>query len=94
MAKPTYSPSFEDDLKYLAAFIAQDKPDAARKWVQQVRRKCRLIANHPYLGDSREELGLGVRSTYVGNYIVFFRAKDRAVEIMRLIRGGREIRFL
>jgi toxin ParE1/3/4 len=94
MARPSYSPSFDEDLKYLAAYIAQDKPDAARKWVQQVRRKCRLVANHPHLGDPREELGRGVRSTYLGQYIIFFRAGDKLVEIMRVMRGDRDIKFL
>lgn len=94
MARPSYSPSFEEDLKSSAAFIAFDKPDAARKWVHRIRTKCKLLAKYPQLGDAHEEFGRGVRSSYLGHYIIFFRVKGEFVEIMRVMRGDRDIKFL
>lgn len=94
MAKLTYAPLAQDDPKYLSAYIARDKPVAARKWVQKVRQKCRLIAKNPGIGDSREDLGSGVKLTYVGDYNIYFRINASNVEIMRVMRGGRDIRFL
>ncbi len=94
MAKLSYSPIAREDIKDLAAYIARDKPMAARKWAQRVRRKCRLIARNNELGDAHEELGVGIRSTYPGDYIIFFRAGSKVVEILRVIRGDRDIKFL
>ena len=94
MAKLTYAPLAQDDIKYLSSYIARDKPVAARKWALKVRQKCRLIAKNPELGDSREDLGPGVRGTYLGDYNIYFRVVLNEVEIMRVIRGGRDIRFL
>jgi toxin ParE1/3/4 len=94
MAKLTYASLARDDIKYLAAYIARDKPAAARKWTHKVRQKCRLLAKNPEIGDLCPELGQGVRSTYLGDYNIYFRAFASDVEIMRVIRGGRDIRFL
>jgi toxin ParE1/3/4 len=94
MAKLTYAPLAQDDIKNLSAYIARDKPNAARKWVQKVRQKCRLIAKNPGIGDSREDLGTGVRCTYLGDYNIYFRVRASSVEVMRVMRGGRDFRFL
>ncbi|WP_233215757.1 type II toxin-antitoxin system RelE/ParE family toxin [Rhodopirellula bahusiensis] len=72
MPRLRYSAESKDDLKQIARFIARDKPDAARQWVQKLREKCRLVAKHPDVGDARPELGDDIRSTYVGSYVIFF----------------------
>ena len=81
------SPESKEDLKQIARFIARDRPVAARQWVQKLREKCRLVATHPEVGDARPELGDGIRSTYVGSYVIFFRRAEGLLEIVRVIRG-------
>ena len=83
MPRLRYSAESKEDLKQ----IARDKPIAARQWVQKLREKCRLVAKHPDVGDARPELGEGIRSTYVGSYVIFFRRVDAFLEIVRVIRG-------
>jgi len=75
MLRLRYSAVSIDDLKEIARFIATDKPVAARQWMEKIREKCRLIAKHPDIGDDRPDLGNGIRSTYVGSYIIYFREK-------------------
>ena len=87
MPRLRYSEQSKSDLKQIARFIANDKPDAARKWVSKLREKCRLAPQHPEIGDERPELGEGIRSTYLGSYVIFFRRSDGVVEIVRVIRG-------
>ncbi|MFG0291285.1 MAG: type II toxin-antitoxin system RelE/ParE family toxin [Rhodopirellula sp. JB044] len=67
--------------------MARDKPVATRRWLAKLREKCRLVANHPDLGDARPELGENMRSTYVGSYVIFFRHVEGFLEIVRVIRG-------
>jgi len=89
-----YSAEAKDDLKQIARFIANDKPVAARQWVAKIREKCRIVAQHPDVGDQRPELGQEIRSTYVGSYVIFFRRSDGFVDIVRVIRGDRDTRSL
>ncbi|WP_261344228.1 type II toxin-antitoxin system RelE/ParE family toxin [Stieleria varia] len=52
-----------------------------------MREKCRLVGKHPDVGDTRPELGEGIRSTYVCSYVIFFRRVEGFLEIVRVIRG-------
>ena len=94
MPKLRYSDASKDDLKEIARFIAKDKPQAAREWVAKLREKCRMLAKHPEVGDDRSDLGEGIRSTYVGSYIIYFRRREETLEIVRVRRGDREYPFL
>ncbi len=94
MLKLRYSALSKDDLKEIARLIATDKPVAAIQWMKKIREKCRLIARHPDIGDERPDLGKGIRSTYVGSYIIYFREKDGTLEIVRVVRGDLEFPFL
>ena len=94
MPRLRYSEAFNDDLKQIARFIAQDNPVAARQWVAKIREKCRLVARHPDFGDQRPELGENIRSTYFRSYVIFFRRKDAVVEVVRVIRGDRDTQTL
>ncbi|WP_372722689.1 type II toxin-antitoxin system RelE/ParE family toxin [Novipirellula sp.] len=53
----------------------------------RLREKCRLASQHPEIGDERPELGEGIRSIYLGNYVIFFRHRDGVVDIARIVRG-------
>ncbi len=90
MPKLRYSDASKDDLKEIARFIAKDKPKAAREWAAKLREKCRMLAKHPEVGDDRSDLGEGIRSTYVGSYIIFFRRREETLEIVRVRRGDLE----
>ena len=85
-----YSIVAKDDLKEIARFIARDRPDAARAWAAKLRRKCQLACKNLGIGDDRPELGPGIRSTYVGNYVIFFRRGSQALEIVRILRGAKK----
>lgn len=82
------------DLKEIKRYIARDKPVAARNWVARIRRKCRLLAKNPELGDLREDLGKGVRCSYLGDYCIYFGREGKMVEIFRVVRGDRDLSFL
>lgn len=62
MPRLRYSDASKDDLKELARFIAKDKPRAAKEWAAKIREKCRMLVEHPDVGDDRSDLGEGIRS--------------------------------
>jgi toxin ParE1/3/4 len=90
-----YSPAADDDLLGIAEYIARDKPEAARRWVQKIQETCELLASQPKLGESRPGFGLsGVRSFSVGSYVIFFRAIAGGIEIARVVHGSRDLHDL
>ena len=80
MATVIYAPEADDDLAGIVAYIARDKPKAARDWLAKIRQTCELLATQPEMGELREGFGVpGCRSFSVGNYVIFFRAADDGI---------------
>ena len=95
MAQVVFAPEADDDLIEIAAFIARDKPGAARRWVQKIRESCDTFATQPEAGEERPGFGVPeCRCFSVGNYVVFFRPVDGGIEIARIIHGNRDLRNL
>jgi len=94
MLRLRYSNASKEDLKEIARTIAKDKSTAAREWAAKLREKCRMLAKNPDVGDDRADLGEGIRSCYVGSYIIFFRQREETLEIVRVRRGDLEFPFL
>lgn len=94
MTVPVYTSAAQSDLNLILAFISRDKPVAARNWVKKIEEKCRLIAVNPAIGQTRPEFGIAVRSSLCGRYVIFYRSKASAVEILRVLPGDLDITFL
>jgi toxin ParE1/3/4 len=43
------------------------------------------------MGRPRPELGDGIRSSVLGNYVIFFRYEDAVLEIVNVLEGHRDI---
>ena len=94
MANLIFSPAAQQDLLDIFDFIAKDKPRAATNWADTMEQKCLLIAATPAFGEPRPEYGPGIRSSVVGRYVIFYRATDDGIEVIRVIAGDRDIRSL
>ena len=91
MTRVIYAPAAEDDLVDIAAYIARDKPEAARRWVQTIRDKCDILATRPLMGEETPRFGVpGCRCFTIGNYVVFFRAIEDGIEVARIVHGSRD----
>lgn len=94
MPRLRYSAKSKEDLKAIARYIASDNPTAARRWAARMKAKCRLASQIPNLGQDRSDLAEGVRETYVGRYIIFFRERAGWLEVLRIVPGDLEFPFL
>ena len=84
MAKVKYSA--------LAEYIAHDRPDAAYRWIETIERVCGMLAENPDLGQTRNSPNHGACRSFVsGNYVIFFRSASDGVEIIRIVRGERDL---
>jgi toxin ParE1/3/4 len=92
MAIVRYSELASADLYENAEFIARDKPDAAYRWVETIDAVCQTLAANPETGQQRTSKNHGpCRSFTSGNYVIFFRGIDDGVEIIRVVRGERDL---
>ncbi len=92
MAKVKYSALASADLWENAEYIGQDKPDAAYKWVETIENVCKTLASNPEVEQARKSRNHGpCRSFVSGNYVIFFRGISDGVEIIRIVRGERDL---
>src|SRR6266404_3202572 len=92
MAQLRFAESAERDLVEIANFIARDDPISSARFIERVEEHCQLLALHPLMGRTRDALARGLRSLPIGRYVIFYRALDDGVEIVRVLHGARDLR--
>ena len=58
----------------------------------QIDRALGELTEYPFLGRSRDEISLGLRSYPVGSHLIYYQVQDQAVVILRIIHNRRDIR--
>lgn len=81
----------EADLTEIALYIARDSPKTALRFVDELRRHCRQLTEHPARNPLREEYGAGVRVAVHGRCLIFYAADDHTVVIDRILHGSRHL---
>jgi toxin ParE1/3/4 len=79
------------DIEEIANYIFELNPVAAYHFLDALEETCELLAQHPFLGRSRSELGEALRSFPVGNYLVFYTAASDDIYVVRVVYGGRDL---
>jgi toxin ParE1/3/4 len=86
--------SAEQDLFDIFDYIADSSknPGIARRFTATLEDQCRKLAQWPApQGRPRNNLRPDLRSIPFGNYVIFFRYVDEAVEIVNIVEGHRDI---
>jgi toxin ParE1/3/4 len=91
MSSYRYSADANADIEEIALYIFDLNPGAAHHFINALEETCELLAGHPLMGRSRPELGEGVRSFPVGNYLIFYTATPHGIDVARVIYGGRDL---
>jgi toxin ParE1/3/4 len=81
----------ETDLAEILDYLEERSPQAAERLATAIDDRCGLLSQLPLLGRTREELGSGLRSVVVEQYVLFYRVTAIAVEILRILHGARDI---
>ena len=88
------------DLKSIVGYISRERPAAAKRVLQALRRTFRQLANNPCVGTLREDLGPAVRyitaESPAHRYVVFFRPANTEadVAIFAVIDGSQDWEML
>ncbi len=85
----------KNDLVEIGRYIARDKPGAARKWVEYLRKGARQAGDHPNWGRMVPEWNReDIREVIQKGYRIVYIVKDTEIEVLtiseghRLLRGG------
>ena len=93
MAKVVWTESALDDLDEIAEYIALDKIGAAKKLVKRVFSRVDLLRDSPNSGRIPPELdGEKYREVIVGPCRIFYRALDKEIVILYIMRSERNLR--
>ena len=79
------------DLLEIWCYIAPDNEPAADRLYERILTLGERMLSFPEMGRERPDLGPGLRSFPVGNYIVFYRLVSDGIEIARVLHGHRDI---
>lgn len=71
-------------------YIANDKPDAARRWLMNTMAQFAWLSKTPLVDESRDDVRPGLRSISHGNYVIYFRCRPDCVEVVRVLHGTRD----
>jgi toxin ParE1/3/4 len=70
--------------------ISRDRPEAARKLIERIRKTCRLLARAPGMGTSRDDIAPSLRCFSVGNYVIYFRSARDGIQVLRIVHGAQD----
>lgn len=80
------------DLEAIWEYIAQDKMDAADRWIGKLFAAFEAIAQTPGMGHKREDLtSYPILFWPVGSYLILYRAERDPIEIVAVTQGARDI---
>ncbi|MGB8817375.1 MAG: type II toxin-antitoxin system RelE/ParE family toxin [Rhizobiaceae bacterium] len=80
----------DNDIESIADYIAQDNPNAALRWIDDIEEKLNAIAETPKLGAHRPEIMEDLRTVALGKYIICYRPIVGGAEILRVFHGARQ----
>ncbi len=93
MGTVTFTLRAERDLNDIRDCIARDNPKAASGLTAAIERTCRLLADNPAMGRC-DDLAARLRSFRHGKHAISDRAIRGGVEIVRIVRGARNVASL
>jgi toxin ParE1/3/4 len=85
-----WSEQARQDLRSIAAYIAKDNPNAARRWIARLRQRATKIVPFPYAGRRVPEFDRDdIREVFLGSYRIVYRIDPDLIEIVTVFEGHR-----
>ena len=89
--KIIWSPLSVERASEITDYIAQDKPSAAEKWINNVFSKVEQLKSSPEIGRIVPEINnTQFREIIYGNYRIIYRIEKKQISILT-IRHGKQI---
>jgi toxin ParE1/3/4 len=89
--KVVFSNNAEQDLEAIGDWIAQENPERAYSFVNDLRNHCNRLGGFSERNPVFKISKLGeLRKRTFGNYLIFYILKDNTVNIARILHGARD----
>ena len=85
-----WSPLARDDLREIGRYVAEFNAVAALALVRRLRQVAKALVDHPSIGRSGRVEGTREFAVPGTNYILPYRVRDDAVEIIAVIHTSRQ----
>ena len=95
MSRFSLTPAAREDLVEIVDFLRKENPDAARRVLRKLRETMGRLARTPGMGHLREDLAdESLKFWPVYSYLIIYRPETRPLQIIRVLRGARDVRRL
>lgn len=94
MSQYVIAPAAIRDLDEITDYYAAHNIDAGDRLLDEFGKKCRYLTQFPMIGRSYREIRADLRGLPLQGYILFYRVVNGGVEIMRVVRGDRDLESL
>ena len=91
MRRYRYSTAADSDLDDITEYYSSRNPGAGAAFFTDLESRCRITASFPKTGRPRDAIGPGIRSFVVRSHVVYFRAEEDGIVILRILHGSREV---
>ena len=79
------------DMEQILDYLANTNINAGEKFLEEFSKKCRYLTQFPLMGRSYREIRPYLRGLPMKNYIIFYRLTEQGIEIMRVVKGDRDL---
>lgn len=79
------------DLSDIYRYVAERNLAAAERIHDLFFARFRLLAQHPLLGQARDDLAENLRILSVGNYLIAYQPTKRGIDVLRVLHSARDI---
>lgn len=79
------------DLDEISDYFLARNVESGERFLEEFTKKCRYLTQFPQMGRSYRQLRPYLRGIPLQNYIIFYRIGNDGIEIMRIIRGDRDL---
>ena len=79
------------DMEQILDYLANTNINAGEKFLEEFSKKCRYLTQFPLMGRSYREIRPYLRGLPMKNYIIFYRLTEQGLEIMRVVKGERDL---
>jgi toxin ParE1/3/4 len=84
------------DLDEIGDYIVREggSREVAERFIRSITGRFGFLAEHPYAGRARDDLGSRRRSFQVDRYLIIYRLRGRDVLVLRVVHGSRDLNAL
>lgn len=94
MTQYIISPEAIEDMKAIVDYLATRNIAAGEKFLEQFEKKCRYLVQFPKIGRTYQDIRPYLRGLPLDGYIIFYRLRENSTEIMRVVKGDRDLEAL